>query len=78
MAFSGRGELFSKSISAFLFCYNSLFGNNLAFLFNRQKGIRVTLKTTSIGKACSFAKKTSRKGDVFFQEYIGGILGYFS
>jgi len=56
MCFSWRGNSSFKDISAFLFCYNSLFGNNLAFL-NRQNGIRVTLKTTSIEKARQLTKK---------------------
>ena len=76
MCFSWRGNSSFKDISAFLLNDNPLFLDNFTFL-NRQNGIRVTLKTTSIEKACPFAKKTSRKGDVFFQEYIGGILAIF-
>ncbi len=73
---SWRGNSSFKGISVYFFCYNSLFLDNLVFL-NRQKGIRVTGKNTSIEKARPFAKKTSRKGDVFFQEYIGGFLAIF-
>jgi len=57
MCFSWRGNSSFKDISAFLFNDNPLFLDNLAFLLNQQKGIRVTGKTTSIEKACSFAKK---------------------
>jgi len=37
MCFSWRGNSSFKDISAFLFCYNSLLLENLAFLLNRQK-----------------------------------------
>ncbi|MBP9015203.1 MAG: hypothetical protein KBH15_01695 [Candidatus Atribacteria bacterium] len=50
MCLSG-GEVFSKNISAYLFNNNSLFGDNLAFLLNRQNGIRVTGKITSLEEA---------------------------
>ncbi len=56
MCFSGRGNSSFKDISAFLFNDNPLFLDNFTFL-NRQKGIRVTGKTTSIEEACPFAKK---------------------
>jgi len=57
MCFSGRGNSSFKDISAFLFNDNPLFLDNLAFLLNRQKGIRVIGKTTSIEEARPFAKK---------------------
>ena len=56
MSSSSRGDFF-RSVSVYLFDGNSFFLENLAFFLNRQNGIRVTLKTTSIEKACSFAKK---------------------
>jgi len=57
MAFSVRGELFSKSISAFLCDDNPLFLDNLAFFLNRQNGIRVIGKTTSIEEARQLTQK---------------------
>ena len=51
MRFSWRGNSSFKDISAFLLNNNSLFGDNLAFRLNRENGIRVTLKTTSIEEA---------------------------
>jgi len=51
MCFSWRGNSSFKDISAFLFNNNSLFGDNLAFLLNRQNGIRVTGKITSLEEA---------------------------
>ena len=56
MVFSVRGELFSKNISVFLFNDNSLFLDNLAFFLNRQNGIRVIGKTTSIEEARQLTK----------------------
>jgi len=57
MCFSWRGNSSFKDISAFLFNDNPLFLDNLSFLLNRQNGIRVTGKTTSIEKARQLTKK---------------------
>ena len=56
MCFSLRGDFF-KSISVFLCDNNFLFLENLAFLLNRQNGIRVTGTTTSIEEARQLTKK---------------------
>ena len=58
MVFSVRGELFSKNISVFLFNDNSLFLDNLAFFLNRQKGIRVIGKITSLEEARQLTKNS--------------------
>ncbi|MDI3543421.1 MAG: hypothetical protein PWP57_1026 [Candidatus Atribacteria bacterium] len=57
MGFSWRGEVFSKDVSVFLFDDNPLFLENLAFLLNRQNGIRVTGKTTSLEEARQLTQK---------------------
>lgn len=56
MCFSLRGGFF-KSIFVFLCDNNFLFLENLAFLLNRQKGIKVTGTTTSIEEARQLTKK---------------------
>ena len=58
MCFSWRGNSSFKDISAFLFNDNSLFGDNLAFLLNRQKGIRVIGKITSLEEARQLTKNS--------------------
>jgi len=57
MCLSG-GKVFSKNISVFLCGENSLFLDNLAFFLNRQKGIRVIGKTTSIEEARQLTKNS--------------------
>ncbi len=47
MSSSSRGDFF-RSVSVYLFDGNSFFLENLAFFLNRQNGIRVIGKTTSI------------------------------
>ncbi len=51
MCFSWRENSSFKNISAFLCDDNPLFLDNLAFFLNRQNGIRVTGKITSIEEA---------------------------
>jgi len=55
MSFS-LGEDFFRSVSVYLFDGNSFFLENLAFFLNRQNGIRVIGKTTSIEEACQLTK----------------------
>ncbi len=55
---SWRGDSSFKDISTFLFNNNSLFGDNLAFFFNRQNGIRVIGKITSLEEARQLTKNS--------------------
>lgn len=55
MSSSSRGDFF-RSVSVYLFDGNSFFLENLAFFLNRQNGIIVTGKTTSIEEACQLTK----------------------
>ncbi len=57
MSSSSRGDFF-RSVSVFLFDGNSFFLENLAFFLNRQNGIRVIGKTTSIEEACQLTKNS--------------------
>ena len=55
MSSSSRGDFF-RSVSVYLFDGNSFFLENLAFFLNRQNGIIVIGKTTSIEEACQLTK----------------------
>jgi len=55
MSSSSRGDFF-RSVSVYLFGGNSFFLENLAFFLNRQNGIRVIGKTTSIEEARQLTK----------------------
>jgi len=55
MSSYSRGDFF-RSVSVYLFDGNSFFLENLAFFLNRQKGIRVTGKITSIEEAHQLTK----------------------
>ena len=57
MCFSRRGNSSFKDISAFLFNDNPLFLDNFTFL-NRQKGIRVIGKITSLEEARQLTKNS--------------------
>jgi len=53
---SWRGDSSFKDISTFLFNNNPLLGDNLAFFLNRQNGIRVIGKITSLEEARQLTK----------------------
>ncbi|HOQ68272.1 MAG TPA: response regulator, partial [Candidatus Atribacteria bacterium] len=54
---SSRGDFF-RSVSVYLFDGNSFFLENLAFFLNRQNGIIVIGKTTSIEEARQLTKNS--------------------
>ena len=57
MSSSSRGDFF-RSVSVYLFDGNSFFLENLAFFLNRQNGIIVIGKTTSIEEARQLTKNS--------------------